>query len=671
MKIIKSRIFAFIYVSINLVFCTSFLELKAQSDKLFPIVDNGLWGYINQEGEIKIEPMFLQASKFSEGLAAVRIRGIYGYINYHGQFELQPKYDYALSFNQGIAKVFIESKPYYIDKKGNKLFEHDYAEILGFEDNNYSVVKTKTEKLGVIDLQGNLIIDTVFLKIDPFSNEGLATVMGENQRYYPEESDSLTIIEIGVINLKGEFIVPYGKYESISEFSNGYAKVEFIKDPTIKYDYRIGMIDTTGNIKFMIPTDNWDLDYSNGYFSEGLASINIQYYDTVNANERSSSSAKNYSGVINEEGEIVFSNFSWKDVTPFKYSRAFIWDNDRNWYLINKQGKKVNEQPYDNIIYNRYSRDKESLFKDGIHFVMTKDGWGAIDTNGNFVIKPRELDISNGYPVRKRNKIHTNKSLNSKSKYSYKYGYWDFKNDVLVTPQFHYIDYKGFDDELVNVFQDDMMGYINHKGNYIWRETKRDTQKVIKLNIDYMKRGHFTASSPYKEELAGFGGWSSSANSFQKNKANNEFNNNELSLIAVSDKNVKYLEKYSAMKLYIANTTLDTFYFDAQDSRLYLKLQAQDKYGNWNDIEYLPSSWCGNSYHSLFLPPDYHWVFVIPIFEGEYKTKLRAELLYKAHSDDKTEKTLYSNEFEGSINPGQFWRKQEYYPSGIMDPYND
>jgi WG repeat protein len=668
MKIIKSRIFAFIYVSINLVFCTSFLELKAQNDKLFPIVDNGLWGYINQEGEIKIEPMFLQASKFSEGLAAVRLRGIYGYINYHGQFELQPKYDYALSFNQGIAKVFIESKPYYIDKKGNKLFEHDYAEILGFEDNNYSVVKTKTEKLGVIDLQGNLIIDTVFLKIDPFSNEGLATVMGENQRYYPEESDSLTIIEIGVINLKGEFIVPYGKYESISEFSNGYAKVEFIKDPTIKYDYRIGMIDTTGNIKFMIPTDNWDLDYSNGYFSEGLASINIQYYDTVNANERSSSSAKNYSGVINEEGEIVFSNFSWKDVTPFKYSRAFIWDNDRNWYLIDKQGKKIIKQPYEYLLYNGY---EESIFEGGIQFVKTNAGLGAIDTNGNFVFGPKIIEELNGDSFRKNNIIASINHQGYESKYPYLFGFWNYRSDIYVEPQFHNIDYEAFDDQLVQVFQDDMMGYINHKGNYIWRETKRDTQKVIKLNIDYMKRGHFTASSPYKEELAGFGGWSSSANSFQKNKANNEFNNNELSLIAVSDKNVKYLEKYSAMKLYIANTTLDTFYFDAQDSRLYLKLQAQDKYGNWNDIEYLPSSWCGNSYHSLFLPPDYHWVFVIPIFEGEYKTKLRAELLYKAHSDDKTEKTLYSNEFEGSINPGQFWRKQEYYPSGIMDPYND
>ena len=75
-----------------LVFCTGLLEVKAQSDKLFPIVDNGLWGYIDQDGEIKIEPIFLQASKFSEGLAAVRLKGIYGYINNQGEFNSVSKW---------------------------------------------------------------------------------------------------------------------------------------------------------------------------------------------------------------------------------------------------------------------------------------------------------------------------------------------------------------------------------------------------------------------------------------------------------------------------------------------------------------------------------------------------------------------------------------------------
>ena len=37
----------------------------------------------------------------------------------------------------------------------------------------------------------------------------------------------------------------------------------------------------------------------------------------------------------------------------------------------------------------------------------------------------------------------------------------------------------------------------------------------------------------------------------------------------------------------------------------------------------------------------------------------------------KKELIIYSNEFDGYINPAQFWRKQDYSPNGIMDPYND
>ena len=38
------------------------------------------------------------------------------------------------------------------------------------------------------------------------------------------------------------------------------------------------------------------------------------------------------------------------------------------------------------------------------------------------------------------------------------------------------------------------------------------------------------------------------------------------------------------------------------------------------------------------------------------------------HSKE-TEVVIYSNEIEGSVNPGQFWNKKRYHPNGIMDPY--
>ena len=129
-----------------------------------------------------------------------------------------------------------------------------------------------------------------------------------------------------------------------------------------------------------------------------------------------------------------------------------------------------------------------------------------------------------------------------------------------------------------------------------------------------------------------------------------------------------WLGRYPGARLYVVNSTSDTIRFEAQDSRLDIKMQAIDKTGTWRDIEYLPNSWCGNSYHEIELLSGYYFSFSIPVYKGSVKTKLRAELKYL---DPKTgkEAIMYSNEFKGSVNPGQFWRKLEYTPSNIMDPY--
>ena len=110
----------------------------------------------------------------------------------------------------------------------------------------------------------------------------------------------------------------------------------------------------------------------------------------------------------------------------------------------------------------------------------------------------------------------------------------------------------------------------------------------------------------------------------------------------------------------------------AQDSRLELVLQALDTKGNWRNIEYVPNSWCGNSYHPLALEPGFKWNFSIPVYEGQMPTKIRAVLCYNPSLKTKkkgNEICICSNEFSASVNPGQFWRKPEYFPAGIMDPY--
>lgn len=142
-----------------------------------------------------------------------------------------------------------------------------------------------------------------------------------------------------------------------------------------------------------------------------------------------------------------------------------------------------------------------------------------------------------------------------------------------------------------------------------------------------------------------------------------------LSLEIFPDSPTAWMRSYQGLKVHVSNFGVDSFFFDAQDSRLYMKVQALDSGGRWRDIEYLPNSWCGNSYHEVFLGPGEYWLFAIPEYEGAIKTKIRIELRYKLHAGRSPDLYLYSNTVEAGINPAQFWRKEGYTPRGIMDPY--
>ena len=103
----------------------------------------------------------------------------------------------------------------------------------------------------------------------------------------------------------------------------------------------------------------------------------------------------------------------------------------------------------------------------------------------------------------------------------------------------------------------------------------------------------------------------------------------------------------------------------ASDSRLNLVQEAMDTDGTWKEIEYLPSSWCGNSYHSVYLAPHHYWEFVAPKYSGPQRTKLRFKLTLSP------DRVLYSTAYDGGIHPEQFTVKQGHNPTNIMDPYTD
>ena len=617
-----------------IILCLLIAQISfAQHKPLFQIVENDRVGFIDDKGKVIIRPFFRNGGDFSEGLAPVRRNGMYGYIDSSGSFAIPPQFDFATDFVNGLSGVHKDGRSIFIDRTGRQVLDTHFVSLI-FIDLNKVIVTTSSRKDGVMDIRTKkLLIDTIYSSISYFQS-GAAIVWKYLAKRKAGESTP-----VGVIDSAGNMIVPFGRYSKIKPFIDGYAIVE-IEGRKKDTD---GLIDSKGNELFKISPKNDN--YIGDEFHEGFAMISLSATD------------RSHEGYINMRGEVVLDEPGIQWVKDFSCGRAFITRRDGDQYLIDTHFKQVGSISYKQVLNDKFVK--------GYAVVETADGWGIIDTSANFIIKPQYEEIHRAGIV--DNYFYF---TNEQDDDSALYGIADLNNNIMVKPIMRQFDARGFVNGCIQAVVDDKLTYINREGHIVW-QAKEDTFKNLrKLNIDFMNRGYFYAYSSVGGSGTGHsGGWYESAN-FPK-KINRTFNRDSLSVTIAVNEADTFAARYSGYHLYISNTTKDTIDFHAQDSRLYVKLQALNSKGEWKDIEYLPSSWCGNSYHILHLEPGAYWKFIVPDYDGEFKTKVRAELKYIDKADPKKDKTVYSNIIEAGINPGQFWNKRKYYPGGLMDPYND
>jgi hypothetical protein len=197
---------------------------------------------------------------------------------------------------------------------------------------------------------------------------------------------------------------------------------------------------------------------------------------------------------------------------------------------------------------------------------------------------------------------------------------------------------------------------------------QRTASGLKDLNVDFMLRGYFFAGSRIVDQNA-LGGFGPSNNLPVAADTGMNLPSGQIALVALPDEETVFSKEFRGIKVVLANTTDKEQGFAASDSRLYIVQEALDADGKWKPVEYLPSSWCGNSYHTVFLGPGEYWEFAAARFNGSRKTKLRFRL--QMSTDKQKVSYIYSNEFEGSINPKQFTQQKPYTPAGLMDPYSN
>ncbi|HET6226551.1 MAG TPA: WG repeat-containing protein, partial [Bacteroidia bacterium] len=461
------RIIILLFVSIT--FCNA----QTTDRSLFLIQQNDKFGFINSTGKVIIPPQFLNAENFSEGLAAVRVKGTYGYIDASGHFTIPAIYDYAQPFSEGVALVHQNDHSFFINQKGEKLFEASYPLVNSFE-HGLAYVQTQSGKIGFINKQGNLVIDTAYVFVRSF-NEGFAVA-----RKKVVSNDVLSIDNYGVIDNTGKVIIPFGKYSCINDFKNGSFYVNIIpQGPTTYGSSKVGFIDKNDKLSFSI--ENSGEHIIDGDMHDGLAIVTFR--------------SQPFHGFINLKGEVLLKNSNYAYVENFNNNRSFVQEPDRSFSMINTKGELIAKNMCTQLLKIKY-KEEEVIFKNGKAFIETQDGWGLIDTNAHFVVKPQFYKI---HPIGIADGVFFYQKL-SDNEMDFEsdediYGVAKEDGSIITKPFIQDIDQSGFHGGLLKCVVAGKLTYINKKGNIIWQEKVPNELSLRKLNIDFMNRAYFYANT--------------------------------------------------------------------------------------------------------------------------------------------------------------------------------
>lgn len=305
---------------------------------------------------------------------------------------------------------FIEENPFDMDVHDEDEYDGDEEEEEEDEEdwddeNRDDEDEEETEKYGVIDREGNYVVEPIYDNINEFY-EGLA-IVSLNDKY-------------GVINKKGEIVVE-PQYDRIDNFEDGLAKFQlndkygFINkegkvaiEPkfdsvnnfvdglaTVEYCNNYGFINKEGNY-VIDPLLDWADSFHNGLakarFEDKLGYIDktgrfvikpiytdgSRFYDEGYAVVYTTGNA--FSGgdwhYIDTKGNTI------TDLQPYTNSdnlEPFEDSNTKKWKYVNSIGDAVIEAQFD------YAEN----FSDGLAAVKINGKYGFIDKTGNFVIKAK------------------------------------------------------------------------------------------------------------------------------------------------------------------------------------------------------------------------------------------------------------------------------------------
>ncbi|MET3292849.1 UNVERIFIED_CONTAM: hypothetical protein ABID98_005546 [Brevibacillus sp. OAP136] len=327
------------------------IELVRQTVNLFPAsvkTDRGTkWGYINDKGQLVIDPRYDFADDFQEnGLAIVTLLDKNGLIDKDNKYVIVPKYDTITRFSQDRAAVVDAAGFHVINDKGEILTDKPYSFIGMYQEGRalFSQVDPQgTSHYGYLDREGKEVIPATYQSGTDF-HEGRAVVQarpnefiligrnGERLHTFSyanvgQSGDGLLAFQetengpYGYVDENGNVVIP-PRYLTAQPFEKGRAIVNAAKDFAENNQY--GLIDKKGT--FLIPGEYNDIH-----------SLKENRVAVGKARDPQRPYLGSKFAIADTDGKI-FTDFLYNEVMEYQDGKASAND-DRHTFFINRGGQ--------------------------------------------------------------------------------------------------------------------------------------------------------------------------------------------------------------------------------------------------------------------------------------------------------------------------------------------
>lgn len=433
---------------ISILSCIIIYSCSSKPEKLFRVQEDGLFGFIDSIGNIKINPQYKYVGNFSEDGYALIITDVkilnrhinltYGFIDTKNNLVVDTinkliinSHDCPRLWHENDSEDFFW---HYIYK--NIGFNEFYFENIRLSENKYPYMNESTKKFGYKNIKGDTIIPAKFLSANPFY-KGVAIVSE-----YPDSSGNTN--DISLINQKGDYIKERG-WSYVHDFTK--------KDLTWSLEFDID-IDADGKM-----SDNggiWTLIDLNGNIVIG----------PINPLKIASDS---YTGW-------VFNGYPDND-NLYLYSFPKLYGVHLGYSYINKDGKYATDYNNDNsITFFGDENTKGEVFGDATNFSEGFAGVkGHIGDEAFWTFMNPDLEIVTEEKYDSVKTFHENMAVVKQ------HGEWGVINkDFEIIIPFKFSEISNFQNGLayakISGTKYDREGYINSTGEFIW-ETKRKKWK--------------------------------------------------------------------------------------------------------------------------------------------------------------------------------------------------